>query len=255
MTNSERENLRIDPAEKTEKISVAIKDVFRKKGFSKAVIGVSGGLDSAAVAFLLVRALGKENVTALIMPYGGQDTQDSEEVVRLLEIKSEKIDISPMVDAYFSLFPEADKVRRGNKMARERMSILYDHSSKIGALVVGTGNRTELDLGYFTLHGDGACAVLPLASLYKTQVIQLAGYLGVPRKVIEKKPTAGLWEGQTDEGEIGASYGEMDLILSYLDEGRGVDEIVSSGHERFVVESLVKRMEINKFKLEGPSFL
>ncbi|MGB2631020.1 MAG: NAD+ synthase [Candidatus Omnitrophota bacterium] len=253
--NKENDALKIDPARKTEAIISSISKVFKDKGFSIAVVGVSGGLDSAVVAFLLVRSLGKESVTALVMPYGKQETSDAEEVVRLLGIKVEKVDIAPMVDAYFSNFPAADKVRRGNKVARERMSILYDRSNELGALVVGTGNRTELDLGYFTLHGDGACAVAPLASLYKTQVRQIAKYLGIPEKIILKKPSADLWEGQTDEDELGASYLEMDAVLYYLDQGLGIDDIAAKGHERSVVEKLLKRIENNRFKREGPCFL
>jgi NAD+ synthase len=140
-------------------------------------------------------------------------------------------------------------------MARERMSILYDQSQGIGALVVGTGNRTELDLGYFTLHGDGACAVAPLASLYKTQVIQLAGYLGVPGRVIKKRPSAGLWEGQTDEDEIGVKYADIDKILYYLDKDLSVDEIAEKGYDKSAVEIVINRIRQNRFKLEGPTFL
>ena len=253
--NKDNDILKIDPAQKTEDIISAIRKSFADKGFSKVVLGISGGVDSAVVAFLLVKSLGKENVTALIMPYDKQDTTDSEEIVRVLGIEMKKVNIAPMVDAYFSLFPEADKVRRGNKMARERMSILYDQSHEIRALVVGTGNRTELDLGYFTLHGDGACAVAPLASLYKTQVRQLADYLGIPEKITGKAPSAELWEGQTDEDELGASYLEMDTVLCYLDQGLDVDEIVEKGHKRSVVENLLNRIERNRFKLQGTSFL
>ena len=253
--NKEIEALRIDPAVKTEELVLAIRKTFDDKGFSKATLGLSGGLDSSVVAFLLVRALGKENVLGLIMPYSSQDIKDSEEVAGIVGIKTKKIDISPMVDAYFSQFPDADKLRRGNKMARERMAILYDQSHEAKALVIGTGNRTEIRLGYFTLHGDGACAVAPLASLYKTQVRQLAGYLGVPEKIVKKVPTAGLWEGQSDEGELGASYAEMDCVICLLDKAVSKEEIVQMGHESSVVDLVVGRIEKNKFKLEGPSLL
>jgi len=253
--SSEKEILKIDPAVKSEELVRAIRKTFDEKGFSKAVVGLSGGLDSSVVTFLLVKALGKENVFGFIMPYGGQDTADAEEVAALLGIKAERIDILPMVDAYFSQVPDADKVRRGNKMARERMSILYDQSHKAGALVAGTGNKTEIRLGYFTLHGDGACAVALLASLYKTQVIQLARYLGLPDRIITKKPSADLWEGQFDEDEIGASYGELDAILYLLDKGIPEEEIIGMGHERSVVDIVIKRIAKNRFKLEGPAFL
>ena len=251
----EKEILKIDPAVKSEELILAIRKTFDEKGFNKAVVGLSGGLDSAVVTFLLVKALGKENVFAFIMPYGGQDTADAEEVAALLGIKNEKIDIAPMVDAYFSQVGDADKMRRGNKMARERMSILYDQSHKAGALVAGTGNRTEIRLGYFTLHGDGACAVAPLASLYKTQVIQLARYLGLPDRIITKKPSADLWEGQFDEDEIGASYGELDAILYLVDKGLPEEQIIGMGHERSVIDIVIGRIAKNRFKLEGPAFL
>lgn len=249
------EVLRIDPAAKTEDLSAAIQKVFKEKGFSKAVLGVSGGIDSAVVAFLLARAIGANNVVGVMLPYGGQSTVHSEEVITASGIRSEFFDISPMIDAYFSRESGHDKLRKGNKMARERMSVLYDRSQVHRALVVGTGNRTEIELGYFTLHGDGASAVAPLASLYKGQVFQLAEYLGVPRSVIDKKPSADLWEGQTDEEEIGATYAEIDVILYHLDVGRSPEDIVKLGMERTAVELVVRRIIANRYKLEGPVFL
>lgn len=247
--------LKIDAAKKSEELVAAIRKVFKDKGFSRAVLGVSGGLDSATVSFLLARALGRENVTGIILPYAAQSTAHSEEVVAAAGISSETMNIAPMVDAYFSMQPEADKVRRGNKMARERMTILYDRSHALGALVAGTGNRTEIELGYFTLHGDGASAVAPLASLYKTQVFQLAKYLKVPESVLGKSPSADLWEGQTDEGEIGATYAEMDEILYHLDKGRTAGEIVKLGFEKKSVEIVIARKKANRYKLEGAVFL
>ncbi len=247
--------LKIDAAKKAEELVKAVKKAFKDKGFSKAVLGVSGGLDSATVAFLLARALGPENVTGVIMPYGGQPTAHSEEAVKAAGILSETINIAPMVDAYFAKYPEADKVRRGNKMARERMTILYDLSQAVGALVTGTSNRTELELGYFTLHGDSASAIVPMASLYKMQVFQLAGYLKVPQAILSKSPSADLWEGQTDEGEIGVTYLEMDQILYHIDKGRTAAEMVRLGFDKKSVDIVISRKKANRYKLEGALFL
>ena len=251
----EENPLKFDAAKKAEEITEGIKRSFQEKGFSKAILGLSGGVDSSVAAFLLVRALGKKNVEGLIMPYKDQDTLHAEEVADILDIKTERIDISPMVDAYFSNFPDADNLRRGNKMARERMSILFDRSHKTGALVVGTGNRTELELGYFTMYGDGACAVAPLASLYKTQVFELARHLEVPEDIVGKAPSAGLWEGQTDEGELGATYLEMDRILCYIDEGLSTEDITNKGLKESAVKMVRERKRKNRYKLEGPVFL
>jgi len=188
----------------------------RKAGFSRVVVGLSGGVDSSLSAFLGAEALGAENVWALLMPYrtsSPESQEHAELVVKQLGIQSDVIEITPMVDAYFERFPEADQVRRGNKMARERMTILFDHSAKLKALVLGTSNKTELLLGYGTLYGDMASAINPLGDLYKTQVRQLARHMGVPEVIVQKKPSADLWAGQTDEAELGFSYREVDELL------------------------------------------
>jgi NAD+ synthase len=196
-----------------------LREEIGKVGLGKAVLGLSGGIDSALVAFLAAEALGPENVHAFIMPYRTSNPE-SEAHARLvaqhLGIHHEVIEITPMLDAYFAQFPEADAMRRGNKMARERMTILYDHSAALGALVLGTSNKTELLLGYGTLYGDMASALNPIGDLYKTQVWQLAAAVGVPRVVVEKQPSADLWAGQTDEQELGFSYREVDQLLYRL---------------------------------------
>lgn len=185
-------------------------------GFSRMVVGLSGGLDSSVSCYLGVQALGSESVIAFIMPYRTSDPQgkaDARQVAEWLGIQYQEIDITPQIDAYFAEFPEADRIRQGNKMARERMSILYDQAQASQALVLGTGNRTEALLGYTTLWGDMACSLNPLGGLYKTQVRQLAREVGVPRQIIEKAPSADLWVNQTDEGELGFTYEQVDCLL------------------------------------------
>jgi len=215
-----------------------IRKVMEKSGFQRAVIGLSGGLDSTVVAYLAVEALGDpHNVHALIMPYRSyqsESVRDAQLVARKLGINSQIIRIDSMLEEYFKKFSygripshyiqgsEGSRVnrleylRRGNKMARERMSILYDWALALRALVLGTSNKTELMLGYFTKYGDGGVDLEPLGDLYKTQVRQLAKYLGVPEPIIRRRPSAGLWPGQTDEGELGISYEELDRILYYM---------------------------------------
>src|ERR1700704_1323544 len=193
-----------------------IRNEVRKVGFERVVLGLSGGVDSSLVATLAAEALGADSVLALIMPYKTSDPKsksDALQVVQQLGIHHLEIDISPQIDAYFARFPDADQKRRGNKMARERMSILYDQSWAWRALVIGTSNKTELLLGYGTIYGDMASAINPLGDLYKTQVWQLADAVGVPAEIVRKQPSADLWSGQTDEAELGFEYAEVDQLL------------------------------------------
>jgi NAD+ synthase len=196
-----------------------IHEEVTKVGFARGIIGLSGGIDSALVAVLTARALGAENTYCVSMPYKTNDpasVTDARLVADALGVSLMKVDIGPMVDAYFAQFPEADRIRRGNVMARMRMIMLYDLSVVHQALVIGTSNKTELLVGYSTLWGDMAAAMWPLGDIYKTEVWTLARYLGVPEPVINKPPTAGLWHGQTDEGELGITYAELDAILVEL---------------------------------------
>ena len=196
-----------------------IDNEVRKAGFHRVVVGLSGGVDSSLSAYLAAEALGPENVWGILMPYrtsSPESAQHAALVVQALGINSLTVEITAMVDAYFAMFPDADQMRRGNKMARERMTILFDHSARLGALVLGTSNKTELLLGYGTLHGDMASAVNPLGDLYKTQVRQLSRHLGVPAVIVDKQPSADLWEGQTDEAELGFTYEEVDKVLYLL---------------------------------------
>jgi len=233
------------------KLVTFVKDEFKKAGFERAIIGISGGVDSALSAALCCEALGKSNVIGLILPYGSisPDTRFANMVVGNLGIKSELIDISPMVDAYFKRFPGSDRILRGNKMARERMSILYDQSRRYNALVVGTGNKTEVLLGYCTIFGDAACAINPLSSLYKTQVQQLAKDIGLPKEIVERKPSAGLWAGQTDEGELGYSYADMDKLLHYMvDEKTPKVKLLEMGFKGKFIDDIEIKIEKSAFK-------
>ena len=206
------------------KVLVAfIREEVHKVGMQRAVFGLSGGVDSALVATLAAAALGPDNVWGLILPYRTSDprsTADAELMVQKTGIQSLRLDISAQIDAYFARFPEATMLQRGNKMARERMSILYDRSAALGALVLGTSNKTELFLGYGTIHGDLASAINPIGDLYKTQVWALATAMGVPASIVDKRPTADLWEGQTDEAELGFTYAEVDELLHFMIERR-----------------------------------
>ncbi|ADU96724.1 NAD+ synthase [Thermovibrio ammonificans] len=210
-----------DPAFIESVLAGFIREELQKAGFSKAVVGLSGGVDSSLAAFLAVKALGNNNVIGISMPYrtsSPSSREDAKLVAQVLGIEFHEIDITPQIDAYYSRFQEADPVRKGNKMARERMSILYDFAHWKGALVIGTSNKSELLIGYSTRWGDSAHDVNPLGDLYKTQVWQLAEFTGVPERIVKKKPSADLWPGQTDEGEIGLTYRELDQILiGYVD--------------------------------------
>jgi NAD+ synthase len=221
-----------------------------------AVIGLSGGIDSALSATLTAYALGPGNLTAFMLPYCTSSEHslcDARTVAEGLEIDHEVVEITPMVDAWFDSYPDASRVRRANMMARQRMAVLYDQSERLHALVVGTGNLSEALLGYTTLWGDMACAFNPIGDLYKTQVRRLAEHLGVPEAVCTKPPTADLWQGQTDEGELGFTYAEADRILVRLTEDRKtVDEIAAEGFDEEVVSRVQEMMEASAFKRQMP---
>ena len=229
-----------------------VKKTVKSHGFKKVILGLSGGVDSATVAYLSKEALGKTNVIAVIMPYRDVDPEGIKFASRLIKelgIKSYRVDISPMVDTYFKYFPNADRIRRGNKQARERMTVLYDLSKKENALVIGSGNKTEILLGYCTLYGDSACALNPLANLYKTEVYSLAKELGVPEAVIKRRPTAGLWKGQTDEGELGHSYADMDKLLHMMIDLKKSDSgLKKAGFDPRFIDDIKKRIKESEFK-------
>lgn len=248
--------MKINPGFVTKVLCAFIREELGRFGFEKGIIGLSGGLDSSTCACLATRALGPKNVLALILPYKNtfsQDVRDARSLVRRLGVRSRLIDIVPMVDAYFSRYPTRNRVLMGNKMARERMSILYDFSARERALILGTSNKTELLLGYGTIHGDMACAINPLGDLYKTQVRQLAEYLDVPASIRAKTPTAGLWPGQTDEGEIGLPYAEIDRILYELvDRRQSPAAVISLGFSPSAVEKIVSLIRNSEFKRKMP---
>ena len=229
-----------------------IRTELSRAGFERAVVGVSGGVDSSVTCTLAAQALGPANVLAVQMPYKTSSPDSSEHaemVIRGLGVRELSVPITEMVDPLFERFPEADQVRRGNAMARARMIVLYDQSAAFGGLVVGTGNKTEILLGYTTLYGDAASALKPLGDLYKTQVRQLAGAVGIPAVIIDKPPTADLWVGQTDEAELGFSYAEVDRLLLLLVDGRySLDDCVSAGFERTFVESVAERIRTSQYK-------
>ena len=233
-----------------------LRESFKKAGFSKAVLGLSGGIDSALVAYLLRDALGKENVLAIMMPYKSSNPDSlnhAKLVVEDLGINSKTIEITDMIDAYFKNEKEATSLRMGNKMARERMSILFDYSSKENALVVGTSNKTEIYLGYSTQFGDSACALNPIGDLYKTNIWDLSRYLKIPNELIEKKPSADLWEGQTDEQEMGLTYKEADQVLyRMLEENKKVEEVLAEGFNEDLVDNIVRRMNRSEYKRRMP---
>lgn len=233
-----------------------IRSEITRAGFSRAVVGLSGGVDSALSCYLTAQALGPQNVLALRMPYKSSSTDSLEHaqlVIDALGIQSLTIPITDMVDPLFARFPEANQVRRGNVMARLRMIVLYDQSEAFAGLVVGTGNKTEILLGYTTLFGDSACALNPIGDLYKSQVRQMARALGVPDVIIDKAPSADLWQNQTDEGELGFTYAEVDQLLYLLvDERYTPEDCVQAGFQESFVRAVVDRVRRNHFKRVMP---
>lgn len=234
-----------------------IADQIQKVGAKGAVLGLSGGIDSALSAYLSAKALGAENVLAVRMPYktsSQASLTDADLVIEALGIRHITVPISDMADALIGQFPDMNNLRKGNIMARTRMIVLYDQSAAHGLLPMGTSNKTEFLLGYSTLYGDSGVAMHPIADLYKYQVRQLARAMNIPQPVIDKAPSADLWEGQTDEGELGFTYNDVDQVLFLLVDARyTVDEVVEEGFERAFVEKVWKRVKANHYKRTMPN--
>jgi NAD+ synthase len=250
------EELLIDSAMARSIIVRFIRGHMEQAGFERAVLGLSGGLDSALVAYLTAEAIGPGNVLCLLMPYrtsSPASRADAEQVVAALGCPARVVEITPMVDGYFdNAVGEAEApspLRVGNYAARTRMAVLFDHSATWNGLVMGTSNKTESLLGYTTIFGDNAAALQPIGDLYKSQVRQLSADIGVPDAILRKPPSADLWAGQTDEQEVGLAYAEVDLILYWLvDRRRTRDELLAMGFEAEKVERVERLVAGSEFK-------
>jgi len=243
-----------------------IRNQLAQAGFTRGLLGLSGGIDSALVAFLVAEAVGPENLLCVMMPYRTSSSESVEHarlVVDKLGCASDMVEISAMVDGYFGQDGEpgaggaqagaASPLQRGNLMARERMCVLYDRSVSWGGLVVGTGNKTESLIGYTTIFGDSACAFNPIGDLYKSQVRQVAAAVGVPEQIIRKAPSADLWPGQTDEAEAGFTYPELDRLLFWMiDKRRTDEELAAMGFPAATMERVKRLVATSEFKRQVP---
>jgi NAD+ synthase len=249
-------DLSIDTTAVRKLLTEFLKTEIHRAGLSKAVVGLSGGIDSSVSCLLAVEALGAENVLGVCMPYttcSAESLEHAQLIIKQAGIASETVPIAAMADPLIARYPEMDARRKGNIMARVRMIVLYDRSAEFKGLVVGTGNKTEIMLGYTTLFGDSAYALNPVGDLYKTQLRQLAHALDVPKVIIDKAPSADLWKGQTDEGELGLTYEEVDRLLYMLVDQRFTPEkCIEIGFGRDLVNKVVEIMRKTEFKRNLP---
>ncbi len=233
-----------------------VQEELHTSGFTEACIALSGGLDSALVLKLAVDALGVGHVHAIFLPYKASSAESRWDARTMFEFCGtpwQELDITSMADAYIALQPGIDRLRTGNLLARLRMAVIFDQSKKENALVVGTSNKSELLVGYSTWYGDMACGLMPIGDLYKTQVRSLARHLGLPQQVIAKPPSADLWAGQTDEGEIGVSYETLDQVLFLLvDQRCSSAEVISEGFDADLVQQVERKVQSSQFKRVPP---
>jgi NAD+ synthase len=249
-------DLSINPALVEAILTRFVRSEIHRTGFRRAVVGLSGGVDSTVVTWLAATALGAENVLAVTMPYKTSSEatrRDAKTVVERLGVRTIDVPITAQVDAYFALFPGASQLRLANKCARERMTVLYDQSAAFEGLVLGTSNKSELLLGYGTQFGDMASAINPIGDLYKTQLRELAAHLGVPEEILAKQPSGDLWVGQTDEEELGFSYAEVDRLLYLMVDRRWQGaQLVRAGFDAAFVDRVVRMVRRNHYKRRLP---
>lgn len=248
---------KFDPEQIITTIKRFLTNMMLRAGSDGYVVGLSGGIDSSLSATLAVEAVGSEKVFGVMMPYKSSSDSsitDAKKLVEMLKIDYTQIDISPMIDIYYEKIDNTNRLRAGNKMARERMSILFDKAHEMNRLVLGTGNRTEICLGYTTWYGDSACSVNPLGELYKSEVRQLSKILGIPNSIINKPPTADLWEGQTDEGEIGITYEQIDnLLIELIDNNiHSISKLEQKSNKSSDISRVVSLINSNFFKRKLP---
>jgi len=240
-----------------EQMTTFLKQEVAKTGLKKVVVGLSGGLDSAIVA-VLCKEVFKDNLSVVLMPSHMSSDDSANDAIELclkFDIKYETVEIAPMVQGYFNNnAKDADPLRIGNLSARMRMSVLYDISARDDSLVIGTSNKSEILLGYGTLYGDTACAINPIGQMYKSDEFDFARFLGVTDAIIDKKPSADLWEGQSDEEELGYSYKTMDDVLKQIIENGALKaDLIANGVEEELIDMLINRMKTNAFKGKLPT--